>query len=463
MKIHSPVIFLSSALCLLLSACAGLPAAGSASQPSASQTAPVVNNTPDEPTPAENASTETTAVDESQTVPETGDAIPAPPPGDKLLYFYPEPETVPAIPAPAAPLKTEPPKPAIVKTEPPKPAPAKTEQTKPAPAKTEPVKTGTAEKEKEPVMPGIWESEPVSPSVAAQPAPLPPSRTADLAVGQTLEVWYPGSGWVFLGDASAQNGLGYQTRKLDKTDTLFMFKALKPGNYILNFSRFDVLQDAFAADSLAVTVTDTTLKNQEKVRAPDYRAAAIIQDAGKIGAPVAGNQSGTPVGTPSGSPAGIGPSSGTTAPEYINPLTGTGGRATTKSTGTGSSAPATGGTMSDEPGLLSAVSSSAPSAPPPTAGLDAETILTQAKAALSSGDTVKALDLLNSFFGLAVNSLDEGWFVRGQAYEANGPARDIRKALAAYETLVSAYPDSSRWKEADGRIRYIERFYLNIR
>lgn len=433
MKIRSPVIFLPSALCLLLSACAGLPAGGSAAQSSQGGIAPALTETPDATAvPADSASADATAVDENQTAPETGDVIPALPPGDKLLYFYPEPETVPVIPAPAAPVKTDPPKPAIVKTESPKPAPAKTEP---------------AEKEKEPVMPGIWESEPVSPSVAAQPAPLPPSRTADLAVGQTLEVWYPGSGWVFLGDASAQNGLGYQTRKLDKTDTLFMFKALKPGNYILNFSRFDVLQDAFAADSLAVTVTDTTLKNLEKIRAPDYRAAAIIPETGKNEA----------------SATGIGQSSGTNASEYINPLTGSGGRTAAKSTGAASSTPTTTGTMSDEPGLLSTVSSSAQSSLPSTAGLDAETILTQAKAALSSGDTVKALDLLNSFFGLAVNSLDEGWFVRGQAYEANGPARDIRKALAAYETLVSAYPDSSRWKEADGRIRYIKQFYLKIR
>jgi outer membrane protein assembly factor BamD (BamD/ComL family) len=59
-----------------------------------------------------------------------------------------------------------------------------------------------------------------------------------------------------------------------------------------------------------------------------------------------------------------------------------------------------------------------------------------------------------------VDSLDEGWFLRGQAYEANSAARDIRKALGAYQTLVSAFPESSRWNEADARIRYIKQYYL---
>jgi outer membrane protein assembly factor BamD (BamD/ComL family) len=90
-------------------------------------------------------------------------------------------------------------------------------------------------------------------------------------------------------------------------------------------------------------------------------------------------------------------------------------------------------------------------------------LLSQVQTALNSGDAAKALDLLDQFFRTSVTDLDEGWFLRGLAYESNGPSRNIRRALDAYQTLVDAFPSSPRWREARERITYINRFYFNIR
>lgn len=358
--------------------------------------------------------------------------VPPVPAGDRIIRFYPEPESGPPVPEPVSP-SAAPPKPAAAKAAPaaPKASPSSVAEPKvPAEQKAaEPKSESAAPADTD--VPGIWAEEPVAPSVVpAAAAPVnPPSRTATVSVGQSLEVWYPGTGWVYLGDASSRNGLAYETRRLDKSDTLFTFKALKEGDYILNFSRFDVLEDDFSADSLAVSVKAVaaqTGRQTDKVRAPDYRSAAA---------------SAVP-----------------------------GGSATTGSSAAGSPS----SVMTDEPSLFGTVPARAEGAsvPPvsvpqtaasPAAVQDPSTILDKAKAALAGGDPASAIALLDSFFGAAVTSLDEGWFLRGQAYEANSPVRDIRKALDCYKTLVAAYPDSSRWKDADARIRYIQQFYLRIR
>jgi hypothetical protein len=347
---------------------------------------------------------------------------PLAPAGDRIIRFYPEPETADAVPVPVPPT-VSPPTISSAKAAPVAPKPAPTNV--PAPKAAEPKSESPAPAETN--VPGIWVEEPVAPSVlpaAAAPA-NPPSRNASVSVGQSLEVWYPGTGWVYLGDASSRNGLAYETRRLDKNDTLFTFKALKEGDYILNFSRFDVLEDDFSADSLAVNVKATVAdagRKTDKVRAPDYRSVAVSAVPGDASAVI-----------PASSVMTDEPSLFGTAPSSI----------------------------AGTPGSPVSVVQS-PASPAPAVA-DPAVILDKAKAALAAGDPASAIALLDSFFSAAVTSLDEGWYLRGQAYEANSAVRDIRKALDCYQTLVSAYPDSSRWKDADARIRYIQQFYLRIR
>jgi outer membrane protein assembly factor BamD (BamD/ComL family) len=113
--------------------------------------------------------------------------------------------------------------------------------------------------------------------------------------------------------------------------------------------------------------------------------------------------------------------------------------------------------ISDEPELVTG--SSIVSSP----AEDPLVLLEKTRDALSAGDQEGALRELDRFFAVSVENLDEGWFLRGKAYEANGKARDIKKALDSYTTLMAAYPGSSFWKDAEARVRYINRLYLQIR
>lgn len=355
--------------------------------------------------------------------PDVAQERPGVPSAEKILYFYPEPDLVFSVPETKTAPITDALPPKIVSSQ---TAPAASVTNPPA-VKTKPVAQPSELKKIEKKVPeiseekksdesaiesGIWETEIESPTLPVHPPAVTPSRKASLSVGQSLDVLYPGTGWVFLGDASSQNGLTYDKRKLEKTDTLFSFKALKQGNYILNFSRFDVLEDEFASDSLAVEVLETSTKKIDRVLAPHYK---VVSDSTSTTA--------------------------STTPQQEASVT-----------------------VRDEP-LVNSMLSTNPAIQ--TVALtpinNPEESLKQAKAALVANDPAKAITMLDAFFSSAISSLDEGIFLKGQAYEANSPLRDVRKALEAYETLVSAYPESLRWKEADARIRYIKQFYLMIR
>lgn len=89
--------------------------------------------------------------------------------------------------------------------------------------------------------------------------------------------------------------------------------------------------------------------------------------------------------------------------------------------------------------------------------------LAAVRAMLDRGEAENALAALDAFFAGSAGGTDEALFLQGQAYEADSPRRNIRKALSCYEILTQTYPLSRFWDAADRRIRYIRRFYFDIR
>ncbi len=287
-----------------------------------------------------------------------------------------------------------------------------------------------------PVSGGVWESEPVVPgpfvhSLISEPRP---DRRVQLEVTQVLEVPYPGSGWVFLGDSTSQNGIRYESRKLEGRDTLFSFRPLKEGVYLLTFSRFDVLKDDFISDVLQVTVTASTGRQISRVRSAMFTLAAP------------GPSSSISSASSAASPLSVSP-----APESLSRSS----SAEPQTTGRIPSA-----SSANEPSLVAAPVLQGPAV---ITESDPVILLGEIRTALGEGQSDTALDLLSRFFAVSVSQLDEGLFLQGQALESSGPRRDIRKALESYQKLVSAYPDSRFWNDADARIRFIRQFYFSIR
>ena len=285
------------------------------------------------------------------------------------------------------------------------------------------------------------------------------SRMVAVEEKQRLELTYPGHGWVYVGEQTSQPGLKYEQRKLQDENSIFMFTAEKKGDYILHFSYFDVFTNEFITDAVAVSVSAArSTAAKAMVKAPDYQTEA---DSDTTEAQTNKNTQA----------AASQPSSSSTANTRIGTTTHTAQAASEapQTTGTGSQSKTSEQAMTA--GTAEAASSTAgntgdSNGQGPTAAseeaLSSDQLLEKARTAIAAADAGTALTYLDNFFTTAEEKLDEGWLLKGRAYELNGSMRNIRLALDAYRTLTDGFPQSKYWAEADARIRYITGFYINI-
>jgi outer membrane protein assembly factor BamD (BamD/ComL family) len=81
----------------------------------------------------------------------------------------------------------------------------------------------------------------------------------------------------------------------------------------------------------------------------------------------------------------------------------------------------------------------------------------------SQKDYTNALSFVNKFLETSNSSIDEALYLKGQILEKPFAQRNIRDALDCYKKIISSYPQSDFWDKSDERIKYIQRFYFNIR
>lgn len=285
------------------------------------------------------------------------------------------------------------------------------------------------------------------------------SRMVAVEEKQRLELTYPGHGWVYVGEQTSQPGLKYEQRKLQDENSIFMFTAEKKGDYILHFSYFDVFTNEFVTDAVAVSVSAArSTAAKAMVKAPDYQTEA---DSDTTEAQANKNTQAAASQSSSNSTANTG--TGTTthtvqAASEAPQTASTGSQSKTSeqamTAGTAEAASSAAGNTGDSTGQGPTAASEEVLSP--------DQLLEKARTAIAAADAGKALTYLNNFFTTAEEKLDEGWLLKGRAYELNGSMRNIRLALDAYKTLTDGFPQSKYWAEADARIRYITGFYINI-
>ena len=95
--------------------------------------------------------------------------------------------------------------------------------------------------------------------------------------------------------------------------------------------------------------------------------------------------------------------------------------------------------------------------------LDADALFEKAQTAYNEKRYADALQALDEYFKIAEKNIDRALFLQGKIYESNSEFKNIRKALAVYEKLSAAFPESDLWESARKRVIYIKRFYLDIR
>ena len=292
------------------------------------------------------------------------------------------------------------------------------------------------------------ESEPVS----EQNEPvIIPSRSVSAKINQFIDIVYPGKGWIYLGEVKAVKPpvISFSKRVRDNENTLFSLQAKRAGTTLLHFYKQDPLAASYLDDYVEVNVLNErgTARDHIRLEAHPLPDATSIQPSennenanGQSAQAGASGQNGTPsaANTTSGAEAiagGNGTASG------IN-----GGAAGVGTTGKGSQNKNAGETET----AIEAV-------------LDADALFEKAQTAYNEKRYADALQALDEYFKIAEENIDRALFLQGKIYESNSEFKNIRKALAVYEKLSAAFPESDLWESARKRVIYIKRFYLDIR
>ncbi|MDR2448018.1 MAG: hypothetical protein LBD58_12150 [Treponema sp.] len=264
------------------------------------------------------------------------------------------------------------------------------------------------------------------------------SRSVKVVEGRQVDIPFSGSGWVYLGETSGQKGVAYSSHRLEKEGQNFTFIAEKSGAYALKFYKQDFIRDYTLNDYVQVIVTPapaassvsdgyTAINRGPVVAEPRWPSAE--QEAAIAGGAAGGGA--TPPATPASGAA---------------------------SEPAAQSADAA---ADSTPAIAAAAVEASVNATPTTP----DQFLKNAQAEFDAKNYAAVVSIVEQFRAQYPNGADdddEAWWLYAQACEANGPVKDIKTARYFYQRIVNEYPFSDHHSNAQKRISYIDRYYINI-
>ncbi len=299
-----------------------------------------------------------------------------------------------------------------------------------------------------------------------------PSRSVVLKKNQNLDIVYPGSGWIYLGETTGSSLLRYAGRKLSADTTMFTLLAQENGSAVLHFFKSDALTGKYIDDYLAVTIEGSSTA-ADHVTAPSYAdvvpprptfnaKASSGTDSGRTEfAQLAGQQQESPAQQP---PQKQQPAPAAETAQAAAQGKGSKDAATTVIQNTDSAAESTApATQQQQQPAATESASGGSTGKEDTTSLSSDNILELAQKAYDEKDYQLCLSYLADFLDSSVTKIDEGMYLQAQALEAASPARDIKKSISVYRKLVEQFPESTLWESASERIVYLDRFYFAIR
>lgn len=352
-----------------------------------------------------------------------------------------------------------------------------------APVETAPADSVQEETEEEEDLSGISDDVEVE-DVVEEEEEIIPSRTAQILTKQYLDVTYPGTGWVYLGETGNNELLKYQGRKVENSQTTFTLRSVAEGITTLHFYKNDILTGKYIDDFLEVTISGTKAEDTKHVIAPSY--ADIVPER-LLSSENENNASEDDeieeeINLPQNKPKSEFSTENYSQKHDVEKVKEQNRHSSvtkhsdedfsgqTKIQQTESSSSQNGKnirsankTSLKEEKPVETESEQKQSFADETENLSAEELLDEAKKSFARKEYAKTLNLLDSFFDKTVIKVDEGLYLRGQTLEAKSEVRNIKAALEAYETIVNKYPQSTMWSKANERITYLKRFYFNIR
>lgn len=293
------------------------------------------------------------------------------------------------------------------------------------------------------------------------PSVIVPSRSMTIKNNQYVDIIYPGSGWIYMGETESTQKFRYFGRKLGTTDTTFTLRSIKPGNTLLHFYKNDVLTAEYIDDYLQVEIENESATSNERATAPAYSQAVppkqtryATQLNGQDEIEDMNSNNGTTLSLQDGQTTES-PSSGNISTAY----TGDNGIRTVvqDAQAAAESQEPQDSSLQEENKQGTSSSSSAPISTD-----NSKNLLEQAKESLSAKNYELALEQVQSYLNTQSAKIDEALYIQGQILEADSSVRNIKSAIDSYDTLIKHYPTSHLWQAANKRKIYLNRYYVNI-
>lgn len=330
-----------------------------------------------------------------------------------------------------------------------------------------------------------------------------PSRSMTLKNKQFVDITYPGSGWIYLGEEDGGDHFIFQGRKLGNDGATFTLRSKAPGTALLHFYKNDILTGNYIDDWIQVTVSENGATDASHVQAPAYadvvpqkfdlqknkeqKEKALAEAAAKKQAerdemiqaekaekaetksPSEANEEKRGQVAAAPNPAQQSQAQAESVPaEKVQTVIQTAGQEKADS----KQKTAVAGTNNDKNKSQAGQGAGEKAARESQAqgGLSASTsddkaknLLELARKAYDEKRFEEALDLVQKFFDVATEDLDAGLYLEGLILEAKSSARNIKSAIGAYDTLIKNWPQSPYWRRANERSIYLKRFYIDIR
>ena len=293
---------------------------------------------------------------------------------------------------------------------------------------------------------------------------IKPSRSMTIKKNQYIDITYPGTGWIYLGQKDNRKDFTFFGRKLGGKDTSFTLRAKNPGTYLLHFYKNDPLTNSYIDDYLEVIVENKETSSTEHILAPNY--ATIVPPKVTITAETRKENKKQNINKTVDENKNK--QQKTQEEQIQNSVTKKQIDSSVKTVIQTQDAENTNEIpeTSNTQNIIETKQEENNTQNKPNQNLDKlkeSELLALAKKQFANKEHSNALFTLEKFFEKAVSKIDEGLFLQGQILESKSDVQNIKGAIDSYELIVKSYPASAYWTQANKRTIFLKRFYINIR
>ena len=297
---------------------------------------------------------------------------------------------------------------------------------------------------------------------------ITPSRKVTLKKMEYLDITYPGQGWIYMGITDGSKDLTYFGRKLGTENTKFTLQARNAGKKIVHFYKNDALSGQYIDDYIEVEILNQKGSNKTHIDAPEYKQPVPKKAKEKINKDLAKNDEEISMETSESSLVQTSSNSSNVSDSNSVSSIENDSKIEKQTSAPKETKNVEGVLEQEEEGrggerTSSSSSSSIEKTEDKNSLTDSNTLLQEAQVLYNEKEYKLALEKINSFLESATSKRDLGLYLQGQILEAKSEVQNIKAAIEAYSTLTKNYPASKRWDDANKRMIYLKRFYLEVR